>query len=166
MAKWKKYYSIEVSDEGYVKTSRNPHGDYKGSMLQGYYRANVNIDGTIYCRCVHKLVAMLFMGAREEDLITHKNKNKLDNRLENLDFKGTKSKSILRETSKLYGVVPIVNEKGDMRYLSTTTTDSGNTKEWGTYPTEEAAHVVSILKSKKQIQCDCHICSQIVYKIK
>lgn len=90
MEQWRKTVHssrYEVSDHGNV---RGPSGKIlKPTLMQiGYFSVTLSFkDHKVVRHYVHRLVAEAFIGPLPEGLVVnHKNHNKLDNRLENLEF--------------------------------------------------------------------------------
>lgn len=59
-----------------------------GSVIgSGYLGVQLRRDGEQFCRAVHRLVALAFLGPNPPKLqVNHKNGNKHDNRVENLEY--------------------------------------------------------------------------------
>jgi predicted DNA-binding protein YlxM (UPF0122 family) len=102
--KWREapgYQSIEVSDKGRVRKNGNLYSPPMGSL--GYLR--INAEGTQ--ERVHRVVAKAFLEQPRPDAeVNHKNGNKTDNRVENLEWV-TKSQNMKHAhkngLSKSYG---------------------------------------------------------------
>lgn len=52
----------------------------------GYYRSNLLKNGKSYTRTIHRLVALAFLEPSEKKQVNHKNGDRLDNRVENLEW--------------------------------------------------------------------------------
>lgn len=80
-----------VSNLGRIKRVYKKTGDriLKNCLSNnGYFVVNVKINGKRMVKTVHRLIASAFLGLRLEDTkteINHKNSNKLDNRVDNLE---------------------------------------------------------------------------------
>lgn len=84
MEEWKTYKTIEVSNQGRVRTVRNGINYGSGTQGKNQYK-RVSVNGKTHC--VHQLVAELFIGKPEgRDMIVHMNGNKYDNRADNLQY--------------------------------------------------------------------------------
>ena len=84
------YY--EVSDKGRIRRLTPANGTYKGKILNTFinnrgYECVILYKDKTYCRTVHRLVAIAFLpkpdGCYE---INHKDENKLNNTVENLEW--------------------------------------------------------------------------------
>jgi len=75
--------SLSVSSKGRIKTFMGKI--YKGTIQTGYYSTTVYINEKKCCKRVHRLMAQAFLGQSELQ-VNHKNGNKLDNRLINLEY--------------------------------------------------------------------------------
>lgn len=77
----------EVSDLGQVRSLLRDKRLLSQSLLGGYPRVTLQKNGKKYDRHVHRLVAEAFLGLRPlGQECNHKNCDKLDNRLENLEW--------------------------------------------------------------------------------
>lgn len=89
MTEWKEikgYSSYEVSNEGNIRNKETmqmvkPHKTRNGYNILKLYR-----DGKPYTRQVHRLVAMAFIGDVEGLEVNHKDGNKTNNNVENLEL--------------------------------------------------------------------------------
>jgi hypothetical protein len=89
MTEWKEikgYSSYEVSNEGNIRNKETmqmvkPHKARNGYSLIKLYR-----DGKPFTRQVHRLVAMAFIGDVEGLEVNHKDGNKANNNVENLEL--------------------------------------------------------------------------------
>ena len=95
MTEWKAipdfegYY--EASDAGDIRRIKGGKGAKLGACLKGkvgssgYHEVCLAKEGRHYWRLAHRLVAQAFLG--DSDLqVNHKNFDKLDNRIENLEY--------------------------------------------------------------------------------
>lgn len=92
------YY--EVSNFGRVKTCKHsfvrkdgkpmtiPERIINGSVdTKGYLQVDLKIDGKRYIRCIHRLVADAFIeNPEKKDQVNHKDGNKLNNSVDNLEW--------------------------------------------------------------------------------
>lgn len=101
----------QAGTNGYIRSSR----DYRGNVTNTYHILNprINKDGyyelTLYTadhrkvtKRVHKLVGSTFLGTHDGLVVDHKNDNKLDNRLENLQLVTAPENSTLAAEAGLY----------------------------------------------------------------
>ena len=92
---WKvieEFPDYEVSDKGRIRRLTPAKSTYKGKIKKtyinnaGYELVNFNKD-KIYSRTVHRLVAIAFLPKPDGcDEINHKDENKLNNSVENLEW--------------------------------------------------------------------------------
>lgn len=78
----------EVSDDGIVRRKSSGHV-LKGCIISGYRSVKLTFDNSIQKRYyVHRLVASHFIENinKNKTFVNHKNGNKLDNRVENLEW--------------------------------------------------------------------------------
>lgn len=86
------YY--QVSNLGHVKRVKAGIGTYIGKTLKynlagaGYPCVYLSRNSTVKPHYIHRLVALVFLPCPTEEQyqVNHKNKNKLDNRVENLEW--------------------------------------------------------------------------------
>lgn len=64
----------------------------------GYTAVELKVNGKRYRRYIHRMVAMAFYG-KSDLVVNHKNKNKEDNRLENLEYT-TQSKNVKKSANR------------------------------------------------------------------
>jgi hypothetical protein len=84
----------QVSNLGRVKSLRR-NKILSPSKECGYLKTTLRKDGKQRKLAIHQLVAMAFLGHEpcgHELVVNHINKNKLDNRVENLKIKSIKNK--------------------------------------------------------------------------
>lgn len=81
----KSFPRYEVSDQGRV---RNIETGYilKPNMNQRYLYVDLYRNGVAHSKHIHRLVAETFLGYQEGKIVNHKNGNKHDNRVENLEW--------------------------------------------------------------------------------
>ena len=95
----KDFENYAVSDHGRVKRlagyqARQERIRKPSPIPSGYMQVNLCRDGKHIQRYIHRLVAEAFLGLRPDQQVNHKNGNKHDNRLENLECV-TQSENIL-----------------------------------------------------------------------
>lgn len=85
------YY--QINRNGLVRSMRNTHRSKRGFILKerkdsyGYVEYKLMIDGQYYFRKAHRLVAQAFIpNPKNLETVNHKNGNKNDNRVENLEW--------------------------------------------------------------------------------
>ena len=84
------YY--EVSDQGEVRRIKGGKGTRLGKCLSGvvgttgYWQVVLAKDTVHKSHMIHRLVAEAFMGPAGDLTVNHKNGEKLDNRLSNLEY--------------------------------------------------------------------------------
>jgi hypothetical protein len=111
----------------------------KSSVAQGYKFVGLNKDLCCTRISVHKLVAMTFLAPKHgHKEVNHKNYDKLDNRVENLEYVSTRenvshSKKRLNKTSIYTGVS---FSKSHNRWWSYIGTPEGKNKFLGLFDTE------------------------------
>lgn len=95
MAEWREILNgaYEVSDEGQVRRLLACKGAVAGKILRpqrhsgGYLMVSLCVDGSPRGVCIHRLVALAFIGrCPDGQNVNHKNGNKKDNRLRNLEY--------------------------------------------------------------------------------
>ena len=104
MNEWKDVVGFEglylVNNQGEVKSVERMKKNNKGTQFvnerilvltpdkDGYLRVCLSKNGRSYVKAVHRLVAEAFIPKNGEDkvCVNHKNGNKLDNRVENLEW--------------------------------------------------------------------------------
>lgn len=95
MTEWKPVVGYEseyeVSSDGAIRSIRNNRNSKVGRVLHqsvraGYSAVSLCRHGVAKSAFVHRVVAAAFFGAAEGRVVNHKNGNKHDNRLENLEY--------------------------------------------------------------------------------
>ncbi len=77
----------EVSNSGLVRRVDRNRLRSTSPQSNGYLRVNLSINGKAIHRMVHSIVASVFLGERPEGFqVNHKNGDKSDNRVENLEY--------------------------------------------------------------------------------
>lgn len=126
----------EVSNLGNVRSSKNRKARKKNINQKGYYCVGFYKDKKQTSQRVHRLVAVAFLGAGKEDHVNHKNMNKLDNRLENLELVSVRENTSHGLNKHLIGGSYDKKKKfwvGRIRY-------KGEKIYLGCFPTLEQAH--------------------------
>lgn len=78
-----------ISNLGRLKSIKKDGSTYlrKPSSRSGYYRTRLSVNNNIMQETIHRLVAKAFIPNPEnKPVINHKNSNRLDNRVENLEW--------------------------------------------------------------------------------
>lgn len=98
-----------------AKSSIHTHnikvGDIAGSVNKGHGYLSIWIDG--YCFLAHRLAWFYTYGEFPQNVINHKNRNKIDNRLENLEDvvqqanNQNRSKQVRQDTNLPTGIVAV-----------------------------------------------------------
>lgn len=88
---WKEipnFPGYEVSPEGEVRSWLREDIHYMTPQLcnRGYHQLNLMKNGKRYRRTVHGMVAAAYLGGWKPKVVNHKNGNKLDNRVDNLEW--------------------------------------------------------------------------------
>jgi hypothetical protein len=80
-------YNYEVSSLGNVRSTITKR-ILKTCLRNGYPALTICIDNTKKTHNVHQLVALIFLGKKEDNnlIVNHKNGDKIDNKLENLEY--------------------------------------------------------------------------------
>jgi hypothetical protein len=134
----------EVSDAGNVRTliQKPPRLLKPGFGTSGYRFVNLTKRGEIRNRMIHRLVAEAFIGPLEKGMeVNHKNGDKHDNRLENLEFV-TRSENI-KHRIRVLGIKAHICrgiQSGNARFTETQVKNMREQWECGILPREIAAH--------------------------
>ena len=119
-----KFNGYQASSDGLIRSFRDYHGNITNTPR--ILKPRVNKDGyyelTLYdnnrvrvTQRVHRLIANTFLGKHPDLVVNHINGNKLDNRIENLEFVTAKQNSTLAAESGLYKTRPIrIKETGEV----------------------------------------------------
>lgn len=80
-------YNYEVSNLGNIRSTITKK-ILKPTLRNGYLSLSICKDNTKKTQSIHQLVALIFLGKKDNDkiIVNHKNGNKEDNRLENLEY--------------------------------------------------------------------------------
>lgn len=106
----------QIGSKGNVRSCRNYHGQITSTYhilsprinKDGYYELTLyTIERRKITKRVHKLVANAFLGSNDELVVDHKNNNKLDNRVENLQLVTAAHNSTLAAKDGLYKTKPV-----------------------------------------------------------
>ena len=106
----------QASSKGRIRCFRDFHGNitnnYRflkpGMNKDGYYDICLyTIERKKVRKRVHRVVATAFLGVHEDLVVNHINGNKLDNRIENLEFVTAERNSTLASESGLYKTKPV-----------------------------------------------------------
>lgn len=81
------FYKFGKNKEKKEKTVKENIRKQKLNKCTGYYMINLNKDGKMKCETVHSMVAKAFIGLYKKGYsVNHKDGNKLNNNLENLEI--------------------------------------------------------------------------------
>jgi hypothetical protein len=148
---WKKFYNIEVSNMGHVKTSRNKDGTYTGNNnTKGYKKLKFRIDGKLKGFYIHRLVSHLFNDVALDDprQVDHINGVRDDNRVENLRMV-SQSENQCNAKSHRNGKLPYTTfDKNSNKWASQITINNKNFT-LGRFNTMEEAYECSVKKRKE-----------------
>ena len=91
MEEWRQVPGFEriyiISSEGRIQSSYRPGRNRKQDTNNcGYKTVDLYKDKKCISKTVHRLVARAFLGERPDLEVNHKNGDKTDNRLENLEY--------------------------------------------------------------------------------
>ena len=79
-------YNLHSTEDGRVIGPRGKERKYRLDK-DGYFRLNIKNGGKIITLLVHRLVAEIYLGPREEGLtVNHKDLNKQNNHIANLEY--------------------------------------------------------------------------------
>lgn len=102
---WKtvdKYPSVEVSDMGNVRF-KNGKPKSKDKDPEGYYRTGIYVNGKRVHERIHRLVAQAFLpNPYNKQFVNHKNGNKADNRVSNLEYCTPRENALLAYRNEQY----------------------------------------------------------------
>lgn len=168
---WKKFHSIEVSNTGLVKTERNPDGYIGTDNGHGYKVVSVIIDGKQKNLRVHRLIGFLFLGLDIENnkqQMNHKNHDKSDNRIENLeivDQRENQQKLIKHKYGHLFGTTYRKDLKTN-QWASQIIDKYHKRIHLGYYQTQELAHQEAVeayaMEFKELPHCQCDFCKRLM----
>ena len=116
---WKQYIkNYYVSDEGLIKNNITGKILKTTCNYKGYKKTNISVDGKLYTVYIHRLVAELFV-LNPDNLpqVNHKDGNKLNNRVDNLEWVTAQQNIIHAHTTGLN------KHKGRTRKVSQYTLD-------------------------------------------
>jgi len=104
MTNWKLVEGFEdkyrVSDDGHVSSIHTGKILKPAKVGAGYLRVCLFVDGKGKNKYIHRLVAETFLGASNGREINHRNGNKQDNRLQNLEW-SNRSENVLHSYYEL-----------------------------------------------------------------
>ena len=118
------YSGYQASSQGRIRSFRDFHGNLRetptilkpGVNKDGYYELTMNSnDRKRKTFRVHRVIATTFLGEHPGLVVNHINGNKLDNRIENLEFVTAEQNSTLAAESGLYKTMPVrIVETGEI----------------------------------------------------
>lgn len=81
------YDNYIISDNGEVFNKRNINKPLKTRINKhGYKYLNLSKNGIVKSKLIHRIVAEAFLNYQDGDVVNHKDGNKLNNNIDNLEF--------------------------------------------------------------------------------
>ncbi len=118
------YSGYQASSQGRIRSFRDFHGNLRETPTilklcvnkDGYYELTMNSnDRDRKTFRVHRVIANTFLGEHPGMVVNHINGNKLDNRIENLEFVTAEQNSTLAAETGLYKTMPVrIVETGEI----------------------------------------------------
>lgn len=137
----------QISNFGRIKNSKN-NKILKTQLNKGYLRINLRYNGKVKWFLVHRLVAYMFLeNPNNYKIINHKDENKLNNYLENLEWCDNKYNSN-------YGTSRVRCGEKISKTLSKKDLKGENNPMYGKHLTEEHKQKISEIHKGKKISDD------------